>query len=166
MFVVTVLVSGVVAVVGIAAPDRVASGAQAVPGFALRWLEWFFWLASGGMAVLCAVLALSPVGSLRLGADDERPEFTLMRWLAMLFPAGMGSGLLFWGSAEPVWHRVSPPPGPDLTLPDAARPALTITYLRWGIHAWAIYGMSALVLAWFEYRRALPSCPAPPSATC
>ncbi|MEZ4236573.1 MAG: BCCT family transporter [Myxococcota bacterium] len=162
MFVPSVALCGVVAVAGVVAPDAVANGASAITSFALEALDWFYLLATSSFLLLAAILALSPVGDLRLGRDDDGPEFSLVSWLAMLFAAGMGSGLLFWGAAEPVWHFASPPPGGEAGTVEAARRALVITNLHWGFHAWGIYGIGALTLAWFGYRKGtsfLPSAP-------
>ena len=88
--------------------------------------------------------------------DDEQPEFSTASWIAMLFAAGMGSGLLFWGVAEPIYHFAGPP-GMDGATPEAARQAFVITNFHWGLHAWAIYGCCALVIAYTAFRLKQPS---------
>lgn len=153
---------GIVAVLGIAAPEQVAHAAQAFTSFSLEALDWFFLLVTSSFLLLALALALSSAGDLRLGQPSDRPEFTLVSWLAMLFAAGMGSGLLFWGAAEPVWHFLSPPPGQQAMTAEAGREALVITNFHWGLHAWGVYGIAGLVLAWFGYRQGttfLPSAP-------
>ncbi len=122
--------------------------------------SWFLWFSTG-LLLLGVVLALSPAGRLRLGGEDERPEFGLPSWLAMLFAAGMGSGLVFWGVAEPLTHVGTVP---EMALPDAAiaKPAATamaITWFHWGLHAWAIYALAALAIAWFHTRRGSAEMP-------
>ena len=162
VFWISVALCGVVAVAGVIAPEVVAGGATAITAFALRALDWFYLLSTSGFLLLALILAFSPIGDLRLGADGDKPEFPLISWLAMLFAAGMGSGLLFWGAAEPVWHFMSPPPDQVAGTADAARRALVVTNLHWGFHAWGIYGIGALALAWFAYRKGttfLPSAP-------
>lgn len=115
------------------------------------------WLSSL-MLLLCVFLVLGPWGSLRLGRDDERPEFGTFSWLSMLFAAGMGSGLVFWGVAEPLTHFASPPiAGQSVALQYST--AIAVTYFHWGLHAWAIYAISGLVVAWFTYRYAAPEAP-------
>ena len=115
---------------------------------------WFVMLSVSGMLILCAVLAFSRYGDIRLGADDDRPEFSTPSWIAMLFAAGMGVGLLFWAVAEPLTHfgfaRAF------MSDPRAAEEALLATNFHWGIHAWAIYGATALAIAYFSFRRNTP----------
>ena len=99
-------------------------------------------------------LALSPYGKIRLGQDDDRPEFSTVSWLTMLFAAGMGVGLLYWGTAEPLTHfDFAKSLGGDRK---AASTALFVTNFHWGLHAWAIYALTALVLAYFGFRKGCP----------
>jgi len=124
-------------------------------------LGGFLLLSVSAFLLLCLVLACGPWGRVRLGGDDERPEHSTLSWLAMLFAAGIGSGLLFWGVAEPLTHHLAPPRGAPGTAA-TAREALLVTNYHWGLHAWGCYGLSALVLAYFQYRHgttALASSP-------
>ncbi len=115
------------------------------------------WLSSL-MIVICLVLVAGPWGSIRLGEEQERPEFGTLAWLSMLFAAGMGSGLVFWGVAEPLSHLSNPPvTGQSATLQYST--AMAVTYFHWGLHAWALYAVSGLVVAWFTYRFAAPEAP-------
>jgi glycine betaine transporter len=141
---------------GIIAPQQMTNFCTAITGFALESLDWFFLILCTGFVVLSAILALGPYGHLKLGADDEEPEFSTPSWLAMLFAGGMGAGLVFWGVAEPMYHYYSPPGGEGLT-PAAARTAMVITNLHWGLHAWSIYAVCALVIAYFGFRKNEPS---------
>lgn len=132
---------------------------QAMADTVLGFTSWFMIGASWWWLVLCssfvifaAVLSLGPWGRIRLGADDDRPEFSTVSWIAMLFAGGMGAGLLFWGVAEPVSHFAAPP-GQKGGTPAAARTAMVITNLHWGLHAWSIYGICALIIAYFTFRR-------------
>ena len=106
-------------------------------------------------------LALSRYGRIRLGPQGEKPEFSTASWLAMLFAAGMGVGILFWGVAEPMLHYLGAPGSPPET-PAAARRALVLTAFHWGLHAWAVYALAALVLAYFAFRRGQPYLPGAP----
>ncbi|SHI19656.1 glycine betaine transporter [Ferrimonas marina] len=104
------------------------------------------------LVLLALGLSASPVGRLRLGGAEAQQEFSTWSWLAMLFTAGMGSGLIFWGIAEPVFHFANPP----AFVPEAARGidhALALTYFHWGVHAWAIYALAGLAIAWFGFGR-------------
>ena len=115
------------------------------------------WLSSGFL-VLGLVLLIGPWGRLRLGAASDRPEFGTLSWLAMLFAAGMGSGLVFWGVAEPLTHLVNPPLA-GLDQPGRQALSLAVTHFHWGLHAWAIYAIAGLVIAWFSYRYQAPESP-------
>jgi choline/glycine/proline betaine transport protein len=101
------------------------------------------------------VFSLSRFGDIKLGPDHAEPEYSSLSWFSMLFAAGMGIGLMFFGVAEPVMHFLQPPHGVGGT-PEAAAQALTLTYFHWGLHAWAIYAIVALLLAYFAYRHGLP----------
>ncbi|MFW5920794.1 MAG: BCCT family transporter [Polyangiales bacterium] len=125
----------------------------------LDWVSTHFgWLYVGslGFFIIFALwLLFSRHASIRLGDDDERPEFHLLTWFSMLFSAGMGIGLVFYGVAEPMMHYASPPGVEGGTI-EAAEHALPTTFFHWGIHAWAIYVLMALAIAYFSFRRKLP----------
>ena len=97
----------------------------------------------------------SKYGDIRLGGDDAEPDFSTLSWFAMLFSAGMGIGLLFYGVAEPMFHYLSPPFGKPETL-EAARTAMGFTFMHWGFHAWAVYAVIALALAFFSFNKGQP----------
>jgi glycine betaine transporter len=141
-----------VAAWGLGDPAGLADWAGDVTGTAFRALDWLYMVLVTGLLVLAAWLAVGPYGRVKLGHAEDVPEFSLASWLSMLFAAGMGVGLLFWGVAEPVLHYDGAP-GPTPGSHAAARNALTITLFHWGFHAWAIYGMVALSLAYFAFRR-------------
>jgi len=125
---------------------------------AMLWLDSaILWFATA-MLLLCLVLGAGPWGRLRLGAEHETPEFSTASWLAMLFAAGMGSGLVFWGVAEPLTHFANPPPGTnDATARQSM--AFAATFFHWGLHAWAIYAIAGLAIAWFTYRQGAAESP-------
>ena len=102
--------------------------------------------------------AFSRYGKIKLGGPFARPEFSTGAWYAMLLSAGLGIGLMFWGVAEPIFHLSSPPPLFDVApgTGAAAKAAMATTYLHWGIHGWALYGLVALALGFFAYNRGLP----------
>ncbi len=133
------------------APDTMAAYVLGFTGYFMVGASWWWLLLCTLFVVLAAVLALGPYGSIRLGKDDEKPEFSFSSWIAMLFAGGMGAGLLFWGVAEPVTHFAHPPGGEGGSAA-AARQAMVITNLHWGLHAWSIYGVCALVIAYFTFR--------------
>lgn len=116
---------------------------------------WFYMSSVALFMLVLGYCGFSKVGDIRLGKDEERPEFSFFAWVAMLFCTGMGIGLVFFGVAEPVMHYLSPPvieSGTDT----AVRQALTITFFHWGINAWAIYAIVALMIAYAAYRKGLP----------
>lgn len=116
----------------------------------------FAWLYLGGMLffVLFALgVAISPFGKTRLGADDEKPEYTTFSWFAMLFAAGMGIGLVFWGVAEPLSHYILPMEGVEPQTEQAVRFSFRSCFMHWGIHPWACYAVMGLGLAYFQFRR-------------
>jgi choline/glycine/proline betaine transport protein len=100
-------------------------------------------------------LAFSKFGQLRIGGQSAKPEFKTLSWFAMLFSAGMGIGLLFWSISEPIYHFLSPPMAEGGTA-EAAKEAMKFTFLHWGFHAWAVYALVGLSLAYFTYSRGLP----------
>lgn len=120
-----------------------------------RYAGWFYILVVDAVLVFSIYLMLSPYGRIRLGGRDAEPDFSFFAWLAMLFSAGMGIGLVFWSVAEPITHFGSPPTGEGSTAA-AARQAMRLTFYHWGLHPWAIYSIVGLALAYFSYNRGLP----------
>ncbi len=127
----------------------------ATQGWIAESAGWFYVLAVAGFLVFVIGLAVSGFGRIKLGSDHSEPDYSYGSWFAMLFSAGMGIGLMFFGVAEPVMHYVSPPVGSAETA-EAARQAMRITFFHWGVHAWAIYAVVALSLAYFAFRQGLP----------
>ncbi len=116
---------------------------------------WFFIVVVNLALLMSIYLIFSKYGDIRLGYQTEEPEYNLVSWIGMLFSAGIGIGLLYWGTAEPLQHFMAPPLGEPETIA-AAKQAMNISFLHYGLHVWAIYGMVALSLAYFHYRRGLP----------
>ncbi|MEP1868242.1 MAG: BCCT family transporter, partial [Paraglaciecola sp.] len=117
--------------------------------------SWFYVLSVAAILMSVLYLGFSKYGEIKLGPDHCKPDFSLPTWLSMLFAAGMGIGLMFFGVAEPVMHFLSPPTATQGTT-EAVREAMTMTFFHWGLHAWAIYAVVALVLAYFSFRLNLP----------
>ena len=126
---------------------------KAIQEFIVSWFGWLYTLSVIGFLVFVIGLLLSPFGSVRLGKDDEGPAYNRLTWFAMLFSAGMGIGLLFFGVAEPMQHFATPPWGETF---DATRQAMGVTFYHWGLHVWAIYIVVGLSMAYFAHRRNLP----------
>ena len=148
------VVAGLLALAVIApgASDYAFKAAQA---WVIDAFGWFYIAAVAAFLGFVIFLAVSPLGKLRLGPDDVEPDFPYVSWLAMLFAAGMGIGLMYFAVAEPVQHYAAPPEAAAGTF-DAAREAMVITFTHWGVHAWAIYAVVGLSLAFFSHRKGLP----------
>jgi glycine betaine transporter len=161
LFFISVLVAVAVAVWGIVAPDGLGNAASGATSIVFSAVGWFFLGAVTLFLLVCIGLAVSRYGQIKLGKDDDEPEFSVTSWLAMLFAAGMGVGLVFWGVAEPIFHFAMPPVLEGGT-PEAARGAMVLTCFHWGLHAWAVYAMAALVVAYFGFRKGQPQLPGAP----
>ena len=117
--------------------------------------SWFYVLSVAIILVTVLFLGVSEYGDIKLGPDHAEPQFHLTTWLSMLFAAGMGIGLMFFGVAEPLMHFMSPPTAEAGTV-EAVKEAMKTTFFHWGLHAWAIYAIVALILAYFSFRHQLP----------
>lgn len=119
---------------------------------------WWYILAATGFVVFALYCALSRIGNIRLGRDDEEPEFGVLSWFAMLFSAGMGIGLVFYGVAEPLSHYITPPEAGGIpgSTDAAANQAMELTLYHWGLHAWSIYVVVGLGLAYMTFRKGRP----------
>lgn len=134
-------------------PDLITSWIAGSTQWAISHLGRGFLILSSLFLVLSVALAISPWGKLTLGNGEK--EFSTFSWLSMLFAAGMGSGLVFWGVAEPLTHALNPPMASD----SIQNQALAITYFHWGLHAWALYAIAALCIAFFTYRHQAAESP-------
>jgi glycine betaine transporter len=143
-----------VALWGVLDTEGLSAFAQAYVQQQFQSRAWFIMLVSSLITLAALALAVSPYGKVRLGDDEDRPQFSTVSWLTMLFAAGMGVGLLFYGATEPLTHYqiLSTRLGRDI----AAEHALFITNFNWGFHAWSIYGITALTIAYFSYRKGRP----------
>src|SRR5690606_110042 len=144
-----------VLVLSVVATDAVGSFFDAVQRGIVEKLGWLYVLSMTGILVFAVWLTRSRFGAIRLGPDDSKPEFSTPTWFAMLFSAGMGIGLLFFGVAEPIMHYGAPPIGEGHTL-EAARNAMGLTLFHWGLHPWALYAVVGLSIGYFGFRRGLP----------
>ena len=136
-------------------PRRVGSAFDALQAGIVRDFGWFYIVAVAFFLIFVIFLMMSRYGDVKLGPDDSEPEYSYLSWFAMLFSAGMGIGLLFFGVAEPIQHYATPPVGAGRTI-ESAREAMVLTFFHWGLHAWAIYIVVGLALAYFAFRRGLP----------
>ncbi len=134
------------------------SSLASVSGDALTWtmssMGWLFVLTASAFVVFVLWLALGRFGAIPLGRDDEQPEFRTVSWIAMMFSAGMGIGLMFYGVSEPITHFATPPPGTGSAgSPEAVQNAMATTLFHWTLHPWAIYAVVGLAIAYGVYRK-------------
>ncbi|GAC01202.1 glycine betaine transporter [Gordonia namibiensis NBRC 108229] len=134
---------------GLADKDGLNSTSSDVLGWITTNLGWLFILSATGFVIFAVFLAVSKYGRIPLGRDDEAPEFRTVSWIAMMFSAGMGIGLMFFGAYEPLFHFVSPPP--EIAAEDV-RAAMATTMFHWGFHPWAMYAVVGLALAYSTFR--------------
>ncbi|UNK48324.1 BCCT family transporter [Lysobacter sp. S4-A87] len=138
---------------GVIAPEAFGSWSQQVQASTLAGAGWLYLVIVFGVLVFLGYVAFSRLGTLRIGGDDAEPQFSRGSWFAMLFSAGMGIGLVFWGAAEPLSHYSKPPEGITPLSSEAARAALRYAFFHWGLHPWAIYALMGLAMAWFQFNR-------------
>src|SRR5690606_15598123 len=139
----------------VAAPESAAAHFDVVNTWITNEAGWFYMLAVGIFVIFLLGLAMSRLGTVKLGPDDSVPDYSYGTWVAMLFIAGMGIGIVFYGVAEPIMHFSAPPDALPQSA-QAARDAMEITFFHWGVHAWAIYAVMGLALAYFGYRKGEP----------
>ena len=147
--------------VGIGAvwPEQSAAVFDRIQNQVLLTFRWYFVAIVGFVLVFVLWLGFGRYRNVRLGSDDEAPEFTYASWFSMLFAAGMGIGLIFWSIAEPLSHYASNPFVAEGQTPAAASAAMRLTFFHWGLSAWGVYALMALGLAYFAFRRGRPLVP-------
>lgn len=155
VFLSTVVIIGLFLAVVVLAPNSFDLITKQLNQWVTDSFSWFYVLSVAIFLILLIYIALSDMGKIKLGPDHSQPTYSNGSWFAMLFTAGMGIGLMFFGVAEPVMHYVSPPTGEGETI-QAAQTAMQVTFFHWGLHAWAIYTVVGLSLAYFAYRHNLP----------
>ncbi len=155
VFWITVAIVLAAVIFGVSAPKSFEEMTGNLQAFLTSAFGWYYLILVTVIVVFCLFLIFSPVGAIKLGKPDEKPEFTKTSWFAMLFSAGMGIGLVFWGAAEPLSHFITPPLAEGASNA-AHKEAMRYTFFHWGIHAWAIYALVALSLAYFQFRKGEP----------
>lgn len=153
VFIVSAAITIFIALWGIISNDSFAGSANMLMQALQNNFAWLYLGVMLFFVIFSLVIAFSKFGNIRLGADDEKPEYNTISWFAMLFAAGMGIGLVFWGVAEPISHYVSPMKGIDPQTPEAAAFSIRSCIMHWGLHPWACYAIMGLGLAFFQFRR-------------
>ncbi|MEO0410317.1 MAG: BCCT family transporter [Pseudomonadota bacterium] len=143
----------------LAVPGPTASVMAALKQLVLTRFDWVFMVTAAFAVLVCFAIALSPMGRIRLGGEEARPRYSNMSWLAMLFAAGVGTGMMFYGTAEPAGYYsgwAGSPLGASANTPQAERLAFAATLYHWGLTPWAIYALAGLALAYFHFNKGLP----------
>ncbi|NHC23643.1 BCCT family transporter [Nocardioides sp. IC4_145] len=154
VFGVTAVIAVAFLVWGFVSTESLASASGSALDWVMRSTGWLFVLTASGFVVFVLWLALGKFGRIPLGRDDEEPEFSTVSWVAMMFSAGMGIGLMFYGVSEPVTFFTDPPPGTgEAGTPRAAETAMATTLFHWTLHPWAIYAVVGLTIAYGVYRK-------------
>lgn len=141
---------------GAIVPESFETITANMQAFITSTFGWYYLIIVSLMVVFTLFLIVSPYGKIRLGKDSDRPAYSRTTWFAMLFSAGMGIGLVFWGAAEPLSHFAVSSPTGETGTDQAFRDAMRYTFFHWGLHAWAIYAIVALALAYFQFRKGEP----------
>lgn len=147
------LIIALLALVAGLAPGRFDAAVAWLLDGMLAHTGWLYLLVVFATLVFMLFLAFGRLGELRIGGPDAEPQFSGVTWLSMLFAAGMGIGLVFWGAAEPLSHYFTPPEGLEPASWPAARTSMRYAFFHWGLHPWAIYALIGLAMAWFQYNR-------------
>ncbi|WP_026023031.1 BCCT family transporter [Paenisporosarcina sp. TG20] len=154
VFTISAVVILILVILGAAIPKKFGAVADSLFTFTTVNFGWFFLLAVFIIIVFLICLAISKYGTIRLGGDEERPEFSFFTWIAMLFSAGFGVGLVFWGIAEPMSHFfTSPIPEVEAQTQQAARVAMGYSFFHWGVSQWSVFAIVGLVMGFMQYRK-------------
>ncbi|WP_313236641.1 BCCT family transporter [Sporosarcina ureae] len=155
VFYITIVLIIIAVGYGVINPVHFEEITSAGKAFVASTFGWYYMLIMTALLLLSIFMIFSPYGKIRLGKDTDRPQFSTITWIAMLFSAGMGIGLVFYGAAEPLSHYAVPATEDPLT-PAAFKESMRKTFLHYGLHIWALYGMVALALAYFQFRKGEP----------
>ncbi|HYK73855.1 MAG TPA: BCCT family transporter [Pseudoneobacillus sp.] len=156
VFIVSLLLTLIFIVWGVFFTDNLAKVTETIYNGSIDYLGWVYLGSTLFFVAFSIYLLFSKYGDIRLGRKTDRPDFNTASWLAMLFGAGMGIGIVYWSVAEPVTHYTSPPYGEAYTIA-SANIAMQYTFFHWGLHPWAIYTVIGLALAFFQYNKRLPA---------
>ncbi|HIS28436.1 MAG TPA: BCCT family transporter [Candidatus Avamphibacillus intestinigallinarum] len=155
VFWISIAIVAIAVFAGIVAPEGLERVTTNLQDLITTNFGWYYLILVTFVVLFCLFFIVSPMGAIKLGKPDDEPEYSTVTWFAMLFSAGMGIGLVFFGAAEPLSHFVTPATAEGETA-EAFKEAMRYTFFHWGIHAWAVYGVVALGLAYFKFRKGAP----------
>ncbi len=141
---------------GFFAPQHMEDTTASILSFITESIGWFYVVITALVVAFCLFIAFGPYRQMQLGKSHDEPEFSYFAWIGMLFSAGMGVGLVFWGVAEPMSHYINPPEGVEAESTNAAKEGLLFGIFHWGMHPWAVYALIGMALALVKYRKELP----------
>ncbi|WP_077329580.1 glycine betaine uptake BCCT transporter [Virgibacillus siamensis] len=156
VFYITLFLVIIAVALGAAFPEQFETISGNIKAFVATSFGWYYMLLLSALVIFSIFIAVSPYGKIKLGKDHEEPDFSTGSWVAMLFSAGMGIGLVFYGAAEPLFHYMSDAPLAEEGTNKAFKQGLSYAYFHWGLHVWAMYGVIALSLAFFQFRKDEP----------
>lgn len=159
VFVISALLILIFVVGTLIMPSEAKTALESAKSWSINYFDWLFMAASNAFILFCLALLVLPLGKIRIGGDEARPEFSTWSWFAMLFAAGMGIGLMFWSVAEPVAYFTDwwgTPLNATAKTAEGAEMAMAATLFHWGFHPWAIYAVVGLSLAFFAFNKGLP----------
>ncbi|WP_188456267.1 BCCT family transporter [Virgibacillus oceani] len=156
VFYITIALVIIFVMLGALQPTQFEQVTTTINAFLSTTFGWYYMWLMAALVIITVIIAISPYGKIRLGKDHERPDFSTSSWIAMLFSAGLGIGLVFYGAAEPLSHAFTDAPFGGEGTEQAFKNGLAITFFHWGIHGWAMYGLFALALAFFQFRKDEP----------
>ena len=156
VYLISIAITFAIVAWGLVSPESFGSFANALFNALTKYFGWGYLLTMNSFVLFCIILACSRFKNVRLGRPEDRPEHSNISWFAMLFSAGMGVGLVFYGAAEPLIHFGSTPFGAEPGSVQAARDAMQISFFHWGLHPWAGYAVIAMPMAYYQFRRNSP----------
>lgn len=157
VYIISLVIVAIFSLAGIFAPTAFGKMARDTFNFLTEKFGWFYLMSMFFFVIFVVVLAFGKYGKVVLGEDNDKPEYSNISWFAMLFSAGMGIGLVFWGVAEPLNHLITNPLGAGATFQEAADFSMLNSFVHWGIHPWANYAIVAMPLAYMQFRKKKPA---------
>ena len=156
VYYISIIIMTALVILGMVVPEGFGAVTNSVFSFLSKYFGWWYMVAMNCFVLFPIILAVSRFGALTLGEEGSKPEFSNTAWFGMLFGAGMGVGLVFYGVGEPLFHFGSLPFGAESGSAQAAEDALRASFFHWGLHPWAGYSVIALCLAYFQFRKGAP----------